>query len=63
MRVIVTFSSALLLIFRNVHICTIIYDSLKFIVYFSQEGKFYEGDCYIHFDKNPVEEHVSEGDI
>merc|ERR1719244_2142138 len=23
-----------------------------------QEGKFYEGDCYIHFDKNPVEEHV-----
>merc|ERR1712080_69266 len=23
-----------------------------------QEGKFYEGDCYLHFDKNPVEEHV-----
>ena len=25
----------------------------------SQEGKFYEGDCYLHFDKNPNEQHVS----
>ena len=24
-----------------------------------QEGKFYEGDCYLHFDKNPNEQHVS----
>merc|ERR1712212_840583 len=23
-----------------------------------QEGKFYEGDCYLHFDKNPNEQHV-----
>merc|ERR1712088_1056878 len=23
-----------------------------------QEGKFYEGDCYLHFDKNPSEQHV-----
>merc|ERR1712088_633753 len=24
-----------------------------------QEGKFYEGDCYLHFDKNPNEQHVA----
>merc|ERR1711887_273963 len=23
-----------------------------------QEGKFYEGDCYLHFDKDPNEQHV-----
>merc|ERR1712088_692692 len=23
-----------------------------------REGKFYEGDCYLHFDKNPSEQHV-----
>merc|ERR1712172_203942 len=23
-----------------------------------QEGRFYEGDCYLHFDKNPNEQHV-----
>merc|ERR1712192_50586 len=23
-----------------------------------REGKFYEGDCYLHFDKNPNEQHV-----
>merc|ERR1711992_194125 len=23
-----------------------------------QEGKFYEGNCYLHFDKNPSEQHV-----